>query len=139
MKVLSFLGPGAVFDHVGVAVRSITDVAGSDVEIVDDCRQGVSVAFVSLGGATLELIQPLGEGSPVDSSLQRGHTLVHLCFRVPSLDDAVASARLCGLHRVARPVPARAFDDRPIVWLFGRTVGLIELVEDSPTSADRSS
>ena len=135
MKVLPLLGPGAVFDHVGIAVRSIAEVAGPDVEIVDDCRQGVSVAFVSLGGATLELIQPLGDGSPVDSSLQQGHTLVHLCFRVPSLDAAVRSARRCGLHRVARPVPAKAFHDRPIVWLYGRTVGLIELVEDAQSTA----
>jgi methylmalonyl-CoA/ethylmalonyl-CoA epimerase len=126
---LPFLGPDAVFDHVGLAVRSIADIAGHDAPIVDDSTQRVSVSFVDLSGLRVELIQPLGERSPIDASLKKGQPLVHLCFRVPSLESALEHARRSGLHQLARPVPAPAFDGRRIAWLFSKSVGLIELLE----------
>lgn len=131
------LGPDAAFDHVGVAVRSIRDLVGPEIEIVQDPKQRVSVAFLDFAGLRVELIEPLGEHSPVEASLQKGQTLVHLCFRVADLDQALASARSSGLHQIARPVPARAFDDRRIAWVFSPTVGLIELLEESRTRRER--
>jgi methylmalonyl-CoA/ethylmalonyl-CoA epimerase len=131
---MPYLGPGAVFDHVGVAVRSIRDLA-PEVEVFDDRTQRVSVAFVDLAGLRLELIQPGAEPSPIDGNLQKGQTLVHLCFRVPSLDLALQFARESGLHQLARPVAATAFGGRRIAWLFNTSVGLVELLEDHATSA----
>jgi len=134
MCTLPFLGDDAVFDHVGLAVVSIRDTAGPDVEVIDDPLQRVSVSFVNLAGLRVELIQPLGEGSPIDRSLRNGQSLVHLCFRVPSLESAVAHGRRSGLHQLARPVPAVAFGDRRIAWLFSKTIGLVELLEDVPAA-----
>jgi len=130
--MLPSFGAGAVFDHVGVAVRSIRDVAGPDVAMVDDRTQRVTVGFVDVAGLRVELIQPLGERSPIDGNLQKGQTLVHLCFRVPDLEAALQHGRDAGMHQLARPVPAPAFDGRRIAWLFSRTIGLIELVEAEP-------
>lgn len=135
MSGLPCLGPGAVFDHVGVAVRSIRDLA-PEVEVFDDRTQRVSVAFVDLAGLRLELIQPGAEPSPIDGNLQKGQALVHLCFRVPSLEVALGYARESGLHQLARPVAAPAFGGRRIAWLFNTSVGLIELLEEaSPSTA----
>ena len=125
------LGPDASFDHVGVAVRSIRDVVGDEVTIIADPKQRVSVAFVDMGGVRLEFIEPLTDRSPIDASLAKGQTLVHLCFRVPDLERALVSARTRGLHQIARPVPAVAFAGRRIAWLFSPVLGLIELVEDA--------
>ncbi len=131
MTGLPSFGPGAVFDHVGMAVRSIEDLAGLDVAITDDPTQRVRVAFVDFHGLRVELIQPLGEKSPIDGNLEKGQVLAHVCFRVPSLESALAQGKAAGMHQLARPVPAPAFDGRRIAWLFRRDVGLVELVERS--------
>lgn len=104
------------------------------MEMFTDPTQRVSVAFVELGGLRLELIEPFGERSPIDASLSKGQTLVHLCFRVPNLEAALVHGKQSGLHQLARPVPAVAFGGRRIAWLFGAGVGLIELVESAPAS-----
>jgi methylmalonyl-CoA/ethylmalonyl-CoA epimerase len=135
MTTLALLGPEAVFDHVGVAVRSIREVAGSGIDVTADPIQRVRVAFVDMGGLRLELIEPFGVPSPIDASLDSGRALVHLCFRVPDLQAALARARRGGLHQIARPAPAPAFGGRPIAWVFCRRLGLIELVEDAAAAA----
>lgn len=129
MTVLPLLGPDASFDHVGIAVRSIREVAGPDIGVTADAEQRVSVAFVEVAGLRVELVEPLGDRSPVDSNLQKGQSLVHLCFRVPDLQAALARARQAGLHQITRPVSATAFANRRIAWLFSRDIGLIELLE----------
>ncbi|MCC7009039.1 MAG: VOC family protein [Acidobacteria bacterium] len=125
----AWLDSAAVFDHVGMAVRSIRDLADENTAVIEDPVQRVSVAFVDWGGVRIELIEPLGSASPIDNSLTKGQVLVHLCFRVPDLDRALSQARRAGLVQLARPVPAPAFDGRRIAWLFSRAAGLIELVE----------
>lgn len=125
-------GSSTAFHHVGLAVRSIADVAGTGVEIVRDDTQKVSVAFVDMAGVRVELIEPAAEKSPVTLSLQKGQQLVHLCFEVDDMDQALATAKGDGFHRLGRPVQARAFGNRRIAWVFSRTYGLLELLEREP-------
>ena len=130
MPELPILGPAATFHPVGIAVESIRSVVDDPgLEVVSDDLQQVSVAFVDMCGVTVELIEPMGEHSPVAQSLRKGQRLVHLCFRVADLDAAIADGRRRGLHRIATPVPAAAFGNRRIAWLFSRHIGLIELLE----------
>jgi methylmalonyl-CoA/ethylmalonyl-CoA epimerase len=125
----NLFGDEAVFDHVGVAVRSIEAIGVSNGPVTRDAKQRVSVAFVETGGVTLELIEPLGDNSPVLRSIESGQTLVHLCFRVPDLERALAAGKQAGFHRLSAPTPAPAFENRRIAWVFSRTFGLVELLE----------
>jgi methylmalonyl-CoA/ethylmalonyl-CoA epimerase len=125
-------GNGTAFHHIGLAVRSIADAAGTDVEVVRDDTQKVSVAFVDMAGVRVELIEPAAEKSPVTLSLQKGQQLVHMCFEVANMDRALEAAKADGFHRLGRPVPARAFANRRIAWVFSRTYGLLELLEREP-------
>lgn len=134
MKGLPSFGPGTTFDHVGLAVRSIADLVDSSTPVTDDPTQRVSVAFVDMAGLRVELIQPLGDRSPVDASLAKNQPLVHLCFRVPDLEAALKHGRASGVQPLTRPVPAPAFGGRRIAWVFRKDVGLIELVEDAPAA-----
>ncbi|MCK6630569.1 MAG: VOC family protein [Anaerolineae bacterium] len=131
MLELNMFGDGAVFDHVGLAVRSIeATLDGNDeATIFDDNIQKVSVAFIRMNGIKVELIEPLGEKTPVALSLKKGQQLVHLCFRVPDIEAAIEKGREHGFHCIARPVPAVAFGCRRIAWLFSRVYGLVEIVE----------
>lgn len=131
MLELNLLGDDAVFDHVGLAVHSIEAAlgAGREVDIFSDDIQKVSVAFIQMNGVSIELIEPLGEKTPVALSLKKGQQLVHLCFRVPDIEAAIQKGRENGFHCIARPVPAVAFNNRKIAWLFSRTYGLVEILE----------
>jgi len=126
---LNIFGDGASFEHVGLAVSSIRYLVGDKEEIFREEAQKVSVAFVEVDGLRVELIEPLGEDSPVSSSLKKGRQLVHLCYRVPDIDAAIEKARANGFHCIARPMPSKTLDGSRITWLFSRSYGLVELVE----------
>jgi len=124
----NFFGNNAELDHVGIAVRSIESFS-STLEKVRDPVQKVNVAFFSLHGTRVELIEPDGESSPVNGILEKGQSLYHLCYKVDNIDNALAAAKQNGFHQIAKPVEAFAFENRKIVWLFSKLFGLIELVE----------
>jgi methylmalonyl-CoA/ethylmalonyl-CoA epimerase len=121
-------GEGSRLHHIGLAVRSIAAVA-PEVEATRDAAQRVAVGFVDLHGAVVELIEPLGDDSPVTRQLEQGQRLVHLCYEVQDLDGAMAHAREHGFHTLHRPIPAPAFDGRRIGWVFHAHFGLVELLE----------
>jgi len=119
-----------------MAVSSIAAVLPEGA-IFEDPIQRVKVAFFDLHGTTIELVEPLGPHSPVDRSLSVGTKLLHLAFEVPDLEKAIASSREHGLRLLAPPVPAVAFDERRIAWVFSRHHGLFELIEAGAPGASR--
>ncbi len=123
-----FFGAGARFHHVGLAVDSIR-AAHPTCEVIANETQGVSMAFLRLHGMTVELLEPLGDDSPITRSLRQGVKLLHLCFEVPDLETALGTCRPAGFHRISTPLPVPEFDDRRIAWVFSKQFGLIELVE----------
>ena len=127
-NIMNFFGENAEFEHAGIAVRSISD-AVKGVEITEDPIQRVNVAFINVNNFRIELIEPITEKSPVTKTLDKGQSLYHLCFRVPDLKKALDSARKHGFHCIARPVPAKAFNDNKVAWLFSKVYGLFELIE----------
>lgn len=123
-----FFGKEARFHHIGLAVRSIREVSPSSEPVVER-TQKVRLAFVSLNGLTVELLEPLGDDSPIATSLRDGVKLLHLCFEVPDLDAALAACRPAGFHRISRPVPTEALEGRRLVWVYSQRYGLFELLE----------
>jgi methylmalonyl-CoA/ethylmalonyl-CoA epimerase len=130
----AFFGTDAAFHHIGLAVRSIRAVSPSS-EVFVERTQRVSLAFVLLNGIRVELLEPLGDDSPIARSLREGGKLLHLCYAVPDLDAALRLCRPAGFHRLGPPVPTTVFDNRRIVWVFSRQYGLFELLERGRSSA----
>ena len=88
--------------HIGEVVRDIK--SKSDVyinifgytpesEIIPEENQKVIVQFLSLGTTRIELIQPMGEDSPVYKFLQKGGILNHICYETDDVDAAVKYLR----------------------------------------------
>lgn len=127
-NIYNFFGENALFEHAGIAVRSINDAA-SGLEITEDPVQKVKVAFINVHGFRIELIEPLAEKSPVSKILDKGQSLYHLCFRVPDIDEALKTARKNGFHCIAKPVRAKAFNENRMAWVFSKVYGLFELIE----------
>src|SRR5438309_8077936 len=92
-------------------------------EIVEDPVQRVKVVFLlpaAAGQGQLELVEPVGEKSPVLRFLQQGGGLHHVCYEVPDIERQVAHMQAAGAALVRRPRPAAAFGNRQIAWLMTR-------------------
>ena len=131
------------FHHVGYAVRDIRAYLDEFLrplfapvsvgELISDPIQQVTVCFVTMrGGTVIELVEPLGEKSPINSIIgsSRGG-IYHLCYEVEDLDQQVRRFRAKRCLALGKPVPAAAFEGRRIVFLMTPARDLIELVETS--------
>ncbi|QQS47550.1 MAG: VOC family protein [Acidobacteriota bacterium] len=130
MKEYSFFGEEAKFHHLGMAVESIRQIC-EDCDITVEETQKVSLAFIQFNGICLELIEPHGADSPILRNLQAGNKLLHLCYEVPDLEEAIERCRPAGFHRLGPPVTTPVFDGRRLAWVYSRQFGLFELVEMS--------
>jgi methylmalonyl-CoA/ethylmalonyl-CoA epimerase len=103
-----------------------------DGKIFEDPLQKAKVAFMTTrpGDARIELVQPMGEGSPVARFLQeRGGGMHHLCYEVADLEAELTAFRSRGAAIASRPKPAVAFNGRRIAWVITAEKFLVELLE----------
>jgi methylmalonyl-CoA/ethylmalonyl-CoA epimerase len=126
--IYNYFGNDAKLEHIGIAIKSIEKHYPGVLATVDNIQK-VKVAFININGAEVELVEPLGDDSPVAGILKKGQTFYHLCFSVKNLDEAIAAGRKNGFHCIAKPVEAAAFNKRRIAWLFNKNLGLFELLE----------
>lgn len=124
----NFFGVEAKFHHVGLAVNSLKNIS-LESEIFTDEIQKVRVAFASLNGLNIELIEPLNNASPIKENMQKGVKLVHICYEVTDIDKQLKECKKYGFYSIAKPVPATAFGNRKIAWVFSKVYGLFELLE----------
>ena len=132
------------FHHVGYAVRDIRAYLEEFLkplfapvnvgQPISDPIQQVKVCFVMMrGGTVIELVEPLGEKSPIRSIIgsSRGG-IYHLCYETDDFDQQVSRFRAKRCLALGKPVPATAFGGRRIVFLMTPQRDLIELLEASP-------
>lgn len=124
----NFFGRDAKFHHIGIVVNSIKSISPYSKIFIDKI-QNVYVAFVSLNGVTIELIEPLNDISPVTQSLKKGIKFMHICYEVINIDKTLKKCRKYGFHCIAKPVPAIAFGNRKIAWVYSKEYGLFELLQ----------
>ena len=103
-------------NHVGIATPSIAasvahyrDTMGAEVvgDAFDLPAQGVRVCFVDAPNCQIELIEPLGDDSPIRAFLEKNPLggQHHVCFEVPDIHAAKAwfegkGVRVLGLPRI---------------------------------------
>lgn len=94
-------------DHIGIAVRSIEEAGlfrelGLTVEHVEIVEtQKVKTAFIPVGDANLELLEPTSADSPVAKFIEkRGEGIHHICLRVESIDEQLANLKAKGYRLV---------------------------------------
>lgn len=129
-------------NHVGVAVPDMEaarafyrDTLGATEigEPFDMIEQGVQVCFVDTpdGGTQVELLAPLGDGSPVGGFLAKNPLggQHHLCFEVPDIGKARAEFESQG-KRILGPTRIGAHGT-PIFFVHPKDMGgvLTEIME----------
>jgi methylmalonyl-CoA/ethylmalonyl-CoA epimerase len=113
-------------DHVGVAVRNLDeairvyrDVLGFRLEGVHVLvERKVRVAFFSTGGETqIELLEPLGNDSPVAKFLEnRGEGIQHIAVKVKDINTVLAELKQKGVTLV---------DEKPRIGAEGAKIAFI--------------
>lgn len=131
-------------NHIAIAVPDLAAAAakyrdrlGADVGPPQALPEhGVTVVFVDSGNTKVELLEPLGENSPIAAFLDRNPAggMHHMCFEVP--DIAAASARLQaeGARVLGDGRPRIGAHGNPVIFLHPKDFDgtLIELEEVNP-------
>jgi len=112
-------------NHVAIAVPNLEtamaayrDVMGADVsEPAALPEHGVTVSFVVLPNTKVELLEPLGETSPILGYLEKNKNggIHHLCFEVEDIEAAVAKMTAEG-KRVLGKVKTGAHG-KPVIFV----------------------
>jgi len=131
--------------HVGIVVADIDEkrrfyeALGYTLRtgVIHDPVQTAYVQFLQLGdGDTfIELVAPDGPESRLARASKKGLPLNHLCYATTGIDATLEYLETQGALVVHSPVPAVAFDGRPIAWVMGPDGVLMELVEDGGPGA----
>jgi methylmalonyl-CoA/ethylmalonyl-CoA epimerase len=126
-------------NHVAIAVPDLAaaaaqyrDILGARVsEPLDQPAHGVTVVFVELPNAKIELLHPLGADSPIRGFLERSPSggMHHVCYEV---DDILAARdRLVagGARVLGDGEPKTGAHDNPVLFLHPKDFSgtLIEL------------
>ena len=125
------------FHHVGYATRSIDaewtlyQKLGYEREgaIFEDHTQKIRGLFIVKDGFRLELLEPLGEKSPLESVIKRDIKMYHQAFLTTNLEKSIEDLRAMGGLLFVQPVPAVAFGNRRICFLMMPNRDMFELIE----------
>lgn len=140
-------------NHIGVATPSIEksialyrDMLGATKigEPFDLPPQGVRVCFVDTPNSQIELLEPLGENSPIAKFLEKNPLggQHHVCYEVPDIHEAKAEMEAKGARVLGEPrIGAHG---TPVIFVHPRDMGgvLVEFMETpngGPLSPTRSS
>jgi methylmalonyl-CoA/ethylmalonyl-CoA epimerase len=130
---------GFTINHVGMAVPNIDAyLAANEVlyrgfrktESLLNERQRVREVFISDGKTTIELLEPVGETSPLNGFLRKNRAggLIHVCFDCDDIAEAMSTVAKAGGVPITGPVPDVAFEERPIAFMM-LADQVIELVQ----------
>jgi methylmalonyl-CoA/ethylmalonyl-CoA epimerase len=129
-------------NHVGVATPSIEDSWRLYTEVLGATsvtprkalpEQGVWVSFVDLPNAQIELIEPLGDDSPIHGFLAKNPRggQHHLCFEVADILAARDEMRAKGATVLGTGEPRIGAHGVPVIFVHPKDMGgvLVELME----------
>lgn len=96
-------------------------------------EHGVTVAFIDMAGGKVELLEPLGESSPIAAFLARNPEggMHHLCYEVDDILAARDHLKETGMRVLGSGEPRIGAHGRPVLFLHPKDWAgtLIELEE----------
>lgn len=112
-------------NHIGIAVENIAEyisfyknVLGLEVEGEEVvAEQKVKVAFLTVGGTRIELLEPTADDSPVKKFIEtKGTGVHHLAFNVDDIESELARLKTAG---------TRLIDEKPRNGAHGTKIAFI--------------
>ncbi|MEJ2624472.1 MAG: methylmalonyl-CoA epimerase [Pseudolabrys sp.] len=114
-------------NHVAIAVNDIAkaanvykDTLGAEVsEKVAQPDHGVSTVFITLPNTKIELLEPLGQGSPIAKFLERNPDggVHHICYEVDDIRAARDTLQRQGARVLGDGEPKIGAHGKPVLFL----------------------
>lgn len=124
--------------HIGIATADMDSsilvyeqLGYTSSKIYRDKIQEVDLSFLRKDGETIiELVSPYKSGSPIEAILKKNGTVpYHICYEVVSIDETIKELRKLKFIQVSQKVPAIAFNNREICFLYHKNFGTLELLQ----------
>lgn len=128
-------------NHIAIAVRNIEEAEklyetalGLKVthrEVVEEQGVRASMLETAAGDTTIELLEPIGENSPIFKYLEkRGEGIHHICFKVDDIESVLERLKNQGV-KLINDAPRPGVDGTKVAFLHPKALKgvLIELVE----------
>ena len=109
-----------VVPELGKATALYRDTLGAKVSAPQALpAHGVTVVFVELPNTKIELLEPLGEGSPVAAFLERNPSggMHHVCYEVDDILKARDRLKSQGARVLGDGEPRIGAHDKPVLFL----------------------
>ena len=106
--------------QLAAAVAQYSTTLGAQVsEALPQPEHGVTVVFVTLPNTKIELLEPLGENSPIAAFLQRNPAggIHHLCYEVADIRAARDRLRGAGARVLGDGEPRIGAHGKPVLFL----------------------
>ena len=114
-------------NHVAIAVKDLAaamaiykDGLGAKVtEPLPQPEHGVTVVFIALPNTKIELLEPLGESSPIAKVLEKSPDggIHHVCYEVDDIIAARDRLKSKGARVLGDGVPKIGAHGRPVLFL----------------------
>jgi methylmalonyl-CoA/ethylmalonyl-CoA epimerase len=114
-------------NHVAIAVKDLAastalyrDTLGAKVsEPLPQPAHGVTVVFIELPNTKIELLEPLGEGSPIAKFLERNADggIHHICYEVDDILAARDTLKAKGARVLGDGEPKIGAHGKPVLFL----------------------
>ena len=130
------------FNHVAIAVPNLKkaidlykNVLGADVsETFNYPNHGVSVVFITLQNSKIELMQPLGDKSPIKKFLEKNVNggIHHICLEVKDIYKMRDHLLKKEIQVLGDSEPKIGAHDKPVIFLHPKEFNgtLIELEQE---------
>ena len=109
-----------VVPDLDAAAAQYRDILGARVSAQTDLpAHGVTTVFVELPNTKIELLHPLGEGSPIHGFLERNTAggLHHVCYEVDDIEAACRDLTRDGGRILGDGKPKIGAHGRPVVFV----------------------
>ena len=128
-------------NHIAIAVPNIKEAAeqyknvfGATVsEAVEQPDHGVTTVFIDLGNTKIELLEVLGDDSPIQKFIDKNPKggMHHICLEVQNIDEAIKQLDTHEVAITGTGKPKIGAHNKPVVFLHPKDCygTLIELEE----------
>ena len=116
------------------AVKTYKNMLGVKISTpIDQIDHGVKVVFIELQNTKIELLEPLGEKSPIENFLEKNKKggIHHICFEVKDINSAILRLKKDGATVLGDGEAKIGAHGNPVIFLHPKDFNgtLIELEE----------
>lgn len=132
IAILEFHHIGLLVDNIENSILHYSLLFGKEniSNVIRINTQKVNVCFVKAGpGSYIELVEPLGEGSPVYKLLKKRISYYHIGYKVNDIISAVSKLESLN-YKPMTYFNSEAFKNKRCIFLFSPEAHLIELIEN---------